>query len=101
MTIGLILGAGATMALIGSIFDTALGDIDPQEAGSASGSISAVQLVAAGVWSAAVTTVYFAGLDAGGQTHAMTLSLLVVLGIAALCLTLVPLLPRRAAVLEH
>ena len=48
-----------------------------------------------------VTTVYFAGLKTGGQTHAMTLSLLVILGIAMFCLTIVPLLPRKAALAEH
>jgi hypothetical protein len=31
----------------------------------------------------------------------MTLSLLVVLAIATFCLTIVPFLPRKAALLEH
>ncbi len=67
-----------------SIFDTALGDIAHDEAGAASGSLSAVQQIAAGIGSAAVTSVYFAGL-APGQVHAMSTSLVVVLGPCLLC----------------
>jgi EmrB/QacA subfamily drug resistance transporter len=85
----------------GTIFDTALGDVGANEAGSASGSISAIEQLAAAIGSAAVTTVYFAGLRTAGQTHTMTLCLLVILGIAVFCLTIVPLLPRRAALIEH
>ena len=85
----------------GIVFDIALGDVDPDEAGSASGALSAVQQLTAGVGSAAVTSVYFAGLASRDVQHAMTLSLWVVLGIVVLCTTLVPLLPRKAAVGEH
>ena len=95
----LLIGAGAGTCF-GSIFDTALGDIAPDEAGAASGSLSAVQQIAAGVGSAAVTSVYFGHL-ATSQASAMTVSLVVVLGITALCLLAVPLLPRKAAELEH
>ncbi len=95
----LLIGAGAGLCF-GSIFDTALGDIAPDEAGAASGSLSAVQQIAAGVGSAAVTSVYFGHL-ATSQASAMTVSLVVVLGITALCLLAVPLLPRKAAELEH
>jgi len=56
----------------GILFDIALGDVDPDEAGSASGALSAVQQLAAGIGSAAVTSVYFAGLASGGVQHAMT-----------------------------
>lgn len=96
----LVIGLGMGTCT-GTIFDTALGDVEPDEAGTASGSISAVEQVAAAVGSAAVTTVYFAGLKSAGQTHAITLSLLVVLAIATFCLTIVPLLPRKAALLEQ
>jgi len=85
----------------GIIFDIALGDVDPDEAGSASGALSAVQQLAAGVGSAAVTSVYFSGFASGGVQHAMILSLWVVIGIVALCLMIVPLLPKKAAVGEH
>ncbi len=95
----LVIGIGAGTCF-GSIFDTVLGDIAHDEGGAASGSLSAVQQLAAGIGSAAVTTVYFHSL-AGGQVHAMTTSLITVLGLCVLCLAAVPLLPRRAADLEH
>lgn len=95
----LVIGVGAG-ACFGSIFDTALGDIDAEEAGAASGSLSAVQQLAAAVGSATVTTVYFHTLG-GGQIHAMTTSLVTILGLSVVCLMAVPLLPRRAAAIEH
>jgi EmrB/QacA subfamily drug resistance transporter len=85
----------------GIVFDIALGDVDPDEAGSASGALSAVQQLAAGMGSAAVTSVYFSGLASHGVQHAMILSLLVVIGIVALCTAIVPVMPRKAAAGEH
>ena len=85
----------------GILFDIALGDVDPDEAGSASGALSAVQQLAAGIGSAAVTSVYFAGLASGGVQHAMILSLWVVIGIVVLCTAIVPLLPKKAAAGEQ
>jgi len=95
----LVIGAGMGTC-IGTIFDIALGGIDPDEAGGASGSLSAVQQIAAGVGSAAVTSVYFSTLHAG-QIHAMTVSLIVVTAITALCLGAYRLLPRKAALQAH
>lgn len=46
------------------------------------------------------TSVYF-GHVATSQVSAMTVSLVVVLAITALCLLAAPLLPRTAALLEH
>ncbi|MCH0556791.1 MFS transporter [Streptomyces sp. MUM 16J] len=89
------LGMGACF---GTIFDTALGDIDPDEAGSASGSLSAIQQLANAIGSAVVTTVYF---HSGAPAHAMTVSLLTVLAITALCLPAVGLLPRHAPEESH
>jgi EmrB/QacA subfamily drug resistance transporter len=84
------LGMGACF---GTIFDIALGDTDPDEAGSAGGSLSAVQQLANGIGSAVVTTVYF---RSGAPAHAMTVSLIAVMAITAACLPAVRLLPRRA-----
>ncbi len=85
------LGMGACY---GTIFDIALGDIDADEAGSASGSLSAVQQLAAGAGSALVTTVF---LQTGGSfQHAMTVTLIVVLAAVVACLGPARLLPRRA-----
>ncbi len=84
------LGMGACF---GTIYDIALGDIAPEEAGSASGSLTAIQQLANGIGSAVVTTVYF---RSGGSAHAMTVSVIVVLTITAACLPALRLLPRQA-----
>jgi EmrB/QacA subfamily drug resistance transporter len=86
------LGMGACY---GTIFDIALGDIDADEAGSASGSLSAIQQLAAGIGSATVTTV-FLQTSSGGFVHAMTVSLVVVLAAVVVCMAPARLLPRRA-----
>ncbi len=83
-----------------SVFNTALGNLRPEEAGSASGSLSAIQQVANGIGSAVVTTVFIGGLGAGTIT-AMTTTLVVILAVAVLCLFAVPLLPRRAVALDE
>lgn len=79
-----------------SIYDVAIGDVAASEAGSASGSLSAVQQLAAAIGSAVVTTVYFDQAAAHGGTHAVIVSVLVVGAIAVLCLGLVWLLPKKA-----
>jgi EmrB/QacA subfamily drug resistance transporter len=94
----LVIGMGMGTAT-GSIFDVALGGVAPDEAGGASGSISAMQQIASGIGSATVTSVYFAALHSG-QSHAVTVSLIVVSAIMAVCLTLFRLLPRKAAAAE-
>ncbi|GAA4235608.1 EmrB/QacA subfamily drug resistance transporter [Streptosporangium album] len=86
------LGMGACY---GTIFDIAIGDIDPDEAGSASGSLSAIQQLAAGIGSAAVTSVFFQS-TASGLGHAMTTSLVVVVALTAITVPAVILMPRRA-----
>jgi EmrB/QacA subfamily drug resistance transporter len=96
----LVLGAGMG-ACFSSIFDVAIGDVAPAEAGSASGALSAVQQLAAAIGSAVVTTVYFSQRGGHGAGHAMAVSVAVVAGIAALCLGLVWLLPRAAPEDQH
>jgi len=91
----LVLGAGMG-ACFSSIYDVAIGDVAPAEAGSASGSLSAVQQLAAAIGSAVVTTVYFSQRAQHGAGHAMTVSVAVVGAIAILCLGLAWLLPRSA-----
>jgi EmrB/QacA subfamily drug resistance transporter len=85
------LGMGAAF---GTLYDIAIGDIDPAEAGSASGSLSSVQQLANALGPAVVTSIYFGAL-AGGQVHAMTVSLLAVIGIGVASALAVPLLPRK------
>jgi EmrB/QacA subfamily drug resistance transporter len=86
------LGMGATFA---TIYDIAIGDIDPAEAGSASGSLSSIQQLANAIGPAIITTIYFDALS-GGQAHAMSVSLAAVIGIGVVSGLAVPLLPRRA-----
>jgi EmrB/QacA subfamily drug resistance transporter len=95
--VGAVFVVGLGMGIcFGTIYDLALGDIDPAEAGSASGSLSAVQQLAAGLGSAVVTSVFLSSSASGGLVHAMTVSLVVVTAVTVGCLALVPLLPRRA-----
>ena len=82
----------------GTLFDVTLGDVRADEAGSASGSLSAVQQLAAAIGSAAMTTVYFRSLARSGQAHATTVSLIVVGAVVLLCCGLVWQLPRAARV---
>ena len=91
----LVLGVGMGLCFT-SLFDVAIGDIAEAEAGSASGSLSAVQQLAGAIGSAVVTTVYFSETASRGAGHAMTVSVAVVAAIAALGLGLVWLLPRTA-----
>ena len=91
----LVLGAGMGTC-ISSIYDVAIGDVAPAEAGSASGALSAVQQLAAAIGSAVVTTVYFTQLAHHGPAHAMTVSVAVVGAIALPGLGLAWLLPGSA-----
>ena len=81
-------------ACLGSIYELAVGDIAASEAGSASGSLSAVQQLANAIGAAAITTIYFTQIRHGGPAHAMTISLAIVALIAAICLGPAFLLPR-------
>lgn len=91
----LVLGAGVGTC-ISSIYDVAIGDVAASEAGSASGSLSAVQQLAAAIGSAVVTTVYFSQQAEHGAAYAMTVSVAVMGAIALLDLGLVWLLPKSA-----
>ena len=91
----LVMGFGMGTCF-GTLFDVTLGDVRPDEAGSASGSLSAVQQLAGAIGAAAMTTVYFQTLAGSGQAHAMVVSLSVVGSVAALCCGLVWLLPKAA-----
>lgn len=83
-----------------TIFDVALGDINPDEAGSASGSLSSIQQLAAGIGSAAVTSIFFQAATSG-LGHAMKISLIVVLMVTAISVPIVALMPRKAPEESH
>jgi EmrB/QacA subfamily drug resistance transporter len=89
------LGAGPAFA---AVFDVALGDIAPEEAGSASGSMTAVQQLASAAGAASISTIYLHAVASNGQHQAALISLLVVaVGLAA-ALLCVRGMPRAAAV---
>lgn len=90
----LLMGVGAGICF-SSIFNTALGDVDAQDAGSASGSLSAVQQVANGIGSALVTSIFLTLLPTG-DIGAVSVTLVALLVVVAVCLLAVPLLPRTA-----
>ncbi|MGO8874144.1 MAG: MFS transporter [Acidimicrobiales bacterium] len=95
----LVLGAGMG-ACFSTIYEVALGEVTHEEAGSASGSLSAVQQLATAIGSALVTTVFFSVLRHSGGARALTVSVAVVAGVIVVCLGLVWLLPRAAPVEE-
>jgi EmrB/QacA subfamily drug resistance transporter len=95
----LVIGLGMGTCF-GTVYDVTIGDIAPEEAGSASGSLNAVQQLANAIGAAAVTMVYFKSADAG-ETHALHTSLTAVAAATALCLPLVRLLPHRAPTEQH
>jgi EmrB/QacA subfamily drug resistance transporter len=86
------LGTGLCFATIPIV---ALGDAQPDEAGSASGSLGSIQQLASAIGSAAVTSVFFQAA-ASGLAHAMNVTLIVVLAVTALSLPIVALMPRKA-----
>lgn len=94
----LVIGLGMG-ACFGSVYDVTVGDIAPEEAGSAGGSLGAVQQLANAIGAAAVTTVYFR--SGGGEAHATVVSLTVVAAITLLCCPLVRLLPLKAQEEQH
>lgn len=75
----------------GSIFAVALGDVTPEQAGSASGVLNAVQQIVNAVGGAAVATLYLS--TGGGLLPCLALTLVA----TAACAAAVPLLPHRGA----
>jgi len=96
----LLIGFGMGLCF-GTLFDVVVGDIEPDEAGSASGSLSAVQQLSGSAGSAMVTTIFFSALRSGGHMVAMRQSLWIVGTIMVACFALTWLLPKKAGELHH
>jgi EmrB/QacA subfamily drug resistance transporter len=94
-----VIGIGTGLCFT-TIPTVALGDANPDEAGSASGSLSSIQQLASAIGSAAVTSVFFQAATSG-QAHAMKVTLIVVLAVTALSLPIVALMPRKAPAEPH
>lgn len=91
----LLIGAGMG-ACFSSIYDVALGDLAQDEAGSASGSLSAIQQLASAIGSAVVVTIFFRLQNTVGDAKAMEYCILIVAAIVAIGLGLVWLMPKSA-----
>jgi EmrB/QacA subfamily drug resistance transporter len=97
-----LLVAGLGMGCcFGSFFATALGDIDEQAAGSASGTLNAVQQIARAAGAAIISTLFLSLAHAHNPATALTYSLAAVLVSLAISAATVPLLPRHAAADHH
>lgn len=90
----LVIGIGTGLCYT-TIPTVALGDAKPEEAGSASGSLSSMQQLSTAIGSAAVSSIFF-GYAASGYGHAMKVTLVVVLAATALSIPFVTLMPRQA-----
>jgi EmrB/QacA subfamily drug resistance transporter len=80
----------------GNLFDITIGDVATSEAGSASGSLAAVQQLATSIGTATLTNIYFTTLTSHNGTRAIITSLVVIAAVTTACLGLVWLLPRKA-----
>lgn len=87
-------GTGPAFA---SVFDVALGDVAPDEAGSASGSLTAVQQLATAAGAAGISTIYLSAIAASDQHQAALVSLGVVAAALLVALLCVRGMPRGAA----
>jgi MFS family permease len=97
-----LLACGLGMgACFGSIFAVALGDVQPDQTGSASGALNAVQQIAAAVGAALISAAYLAAVSRSTARDAVASSLVIVLVITAASLAALPLLPQRAAADTH
>jgi hypothetical protein len=89
------------MVGLASVFAVALGDVRPDQAGSASGTLNAVQQIASAAGAALISAVYLAAASTSTARDAVAASLVIVLVITALSLAALPLLPRGAVTDMH
>ena len=89
-----VIGIGTGLCYT-TIPTVALGDARPDEAGSASGSLSSIQQLASAIGSATVSSIFF-GVAGSGVDHAMNVVLVLVLVVLALSVPVVAMMPRRA-----
>jgi len=89
-----LMGSGMGFCF-GTLFDFTIGDISPEEAGSASGTLSAVQQLSGSIGAAAITSVFFITQRSGSINFSMERSFIVIVFAIVLCLALVRLLPIK------
>lgn len=86
---------------IGTLFDFAIGDISPDEAGSASGSLSAVQQLSGSIGIAAMTSVFFLSTKSEGFVYSMLQSLILIIVAMVACFAIVRFLPQKRGEPRH
>jgi len=86
---------------IGTLFDFAIGDISPDEAGSASGSLSAVQQLSGSIGITAITSVFFLSTKSEGFVYSMLISLILIIVAIAACFAIVRFLPQKRGEAQH
>lgn len=95
-----LMGSGMGFCF-GTLFDFTIGDINPEEAGSASGSLSAVQQLSSSIGAAVITSVFFIAQRSAPINSAMECSFIIIVAAIFLCLVLVRLLPVKAGNAQH
>lgn len=86
---------------IGTLFDFAIGDISPDEAGSASGSLSAAQQLSGSIGIAAMTSVFFLSTKSEGFVYSMLQSLILIIVAMAACFVIARFLPQKRGETQH
>lgn len=86
---------------IGTLFDFAIGDISPDEAGSASGSLSAAQQLSGSIGIAAMTSVFFLSTKSEGFVYSMLQSLILIIVAMAACFAIARFLPQKRGETQH
>lgn len=82
-----------------TIFDFAIGEISPEEAGSASGSLSSIQQLATSIGAAAMTSIFFSTNGTYVPSTQQSLTIIIIAMVA--CLALVWLLPKKTREEHH
>jgi MFS family permease len=95
-----IIGIGLGFCF-GTLYDFAIGDVDTEEAGSASGSLSAIQQLSGSIGIAIITSMFFSFKNSVSMLFAMRQSLMIILILLGLCIPIVRLLPLKTRQVEH
>ncbi|NUR85803.1 MAG: MFS transporter [Nonomuraea sp.] len=88
-----VFGAGMGMIFV-PLFGIIMGDVEDHEVGSASGALESIQQLGASLGVAALGTVFFGHLAV--PVHGAQLTVLITLGLTAICFALGFLLPKQA-----
>jgi EmrB/QacA subfamily drug resistance transporter len=79
----------------GTIYDFAIGDIQHEEAGSASGTLSAVQQLSGSIGIAVISSFFFSFINTKGIVSSMQINLLIIAVAMLVCIPIVGLLPKN------